>query len=432
MSPCSSPRPDKIAHVHADRAVLDCAGRCLHNPCMARYSYSRLDAYASCPLKYRFQYVDRVKVDVGPSVEAFLGSRVHDALEWLYDQVQLGLIPSTDEVLARYRQSWDAEWTDGVRIVRRKMTADAYRQAGVKCLELYCARHAPFDGEIVLGLEMPFSVSLDEGTELHGFIDRLAKRDGDIYEVHDYKTSGTLPRPEDAVRDVQAGLYALATRSRFPHAREIRLVWHYLRFDERLVTTRSSEALEALRADTLRRIREIERAAEFPPRESALCAWCEYFGICPAKGHRQSLEALPASRRLGEPGSVLVDRLAELRSGLRETTTRIEEEVARVEEALVSYARDHGFSVVVGTEAEATVAEEEALILPGAGDPDRAELEARLRRLGLWEASVGVSLDRVKKLVRDGDLSEEARGEILALARVEPKVTVRLRRRSAE
>jgi len=399
---------------------------------MARYSYSRLDAYTTCPQKFRFQYLDRVRVDVGPSVEAFLGSRVHDALEWLYGQVQLGLTPRADEVLARYRQSWDAEWTDGVRIVRRGMTADAYRQAGVKCLELYCARHAPFDGEIVLGLEMPFSIALDEGTELHGFIDRLTKRDSDIYEVHDYKTSGTLPRPEEVARDVQAGLYALATRSRFPHAREIRLVWHYLRFDERLVTTRSPQALEALRSDTLRRIREIERATEFPPQESALCAWCEYFGICPAKGHRRVLEALPTNRRLGEPGAVLVDRLAKLRSELKETVARVEEEIAQVEEALVAYARDHGFAVVMGTESEATVTEEEALILPGAGDPDRAELEDRLRRLGLWESSVGVSLDKVKRLVREGDLSEAARGEILALARVEPKVTVRLRRRSAE
>ncbi len=404
----------------------------VHNGAMARYSYSRLDTYASCPLKYKFQYLDRVKVDVGPSVEAFLGSRVHDALEWLYRQVQLGFTPSVDEVFARYKEAWDAEWADNVRIVRRGMASDAYRGLGVRCLELYCARHAPFAGEIVLGLEMPFSISLDEGTELHGFIDRLTKRDGDIYEVHDYKTSGTLPEPEEAARDVQAGLYALATRSRFTHAREVRLVWHYLRFDERLVTTRSPEELDALRADTLRRIREIEWAAEFPPRESALCAWCEYSGICPAKGHRRMLATHPENRHLGEPGVVLVDRLAKLKAELKETTARLETEITQVEAALVAYARDRGFAVVAGTEAEAAVTEEETLIFPAAGDPVRAELEGRLRRLGLWESCAGVGLDKVKKLVRDGDLSEEARGEILGLARVEPKVTVRLRRRTEE
>lgn len=401
----------------------------VHNGAMARYSYSRLDTYASCPLKYKFQYLDLVKVDVGPSIEAFLGSRVHDALEWLYRQVQLGLNPPVGEVLAQYEEAWNAEWADNVRIVRRGMSADAYRRLGVKCLELYCSRHAPFAEGLVLGLEEPFSLKLGDGVELTGFIDRLMKRDGDIYEVHDYKTSGTLPKPEEAVRDVQAGMYALAVRSRFPHAREVRLVWHYLRFDERLITTRSPEELARLREETVHRIAEAERATEFPPQESALCAWCAYFGICPAKGHRLVLVALPENQHRGELGVVLVDRLAKLKAELKETTARLAAEIAQVEEALVVYARDHGFAVVVGTEAEATITEEEALTLPGSGDADRVELEDRLRRLGLWESCASVSLDKVKKLVREGDLPEEARAEILALARVEPRATVRLRRR---
>lgn len=396
---------------------------------MARYSYSRLETYASCPLRYKFQYLDRVKVDVGPSVEAFLGSRVHDALEWLYGQVQLGLVPTLGEVLAWYGEAWDAEWTDRVRIVRQGVTADTYRRLGEKCLRLYFRRHAPFAEGLVLGLEEPFSLDLGEGIELTGYIDRLTKHDGDVYEVHDYKTSGNLPTPEEAARDVQAGLYALAVRARFPHAREVRLVWHYLRFDERLVTSRSEVELAELRADTVRRVREVERATEFPPQESALCAWCEYFGICPAKGHRQVLAELPPSRHRGEPGVALVDRLAALKRELRETSARLEGEIAAVEEALVAYAREHGFAVVVGTEVEATVVDDEVLALPGSGDPERVELEDRLRRLGLWEACATVSLDKVKKLVRDGDLLEAARAEILALARVEPRVTIRLRRR---
>ncbi len=124
-----------------------------------------------------------------------------------------------------------------------------------------------------------------------------------------------------------------------------------------------------------------------------------------------------------------MDRLAKLKAELKETTARLAAEIAQVEEALVVYARDHGFAVVVGTEAEATITEEEALTLPGSGDAERVELEDRLRRRGLWESCASVSLDKVKKLVREGDLPEEARAEILALARVESRVTVRLRRR---
>jgi putative RecB family exonuclease len=38
------------------------------------YSHSRLSAYEACPLKYRYAYVDRVKLERMPeSVEAFMG-----------------------------------------------------------------------------------------------------------------------------------------------------------------------------------------------------------------------------------------------------------------------------------------------------------------------------------------------------------------------
>ena len=51
---------------------------------MPLYSHSRLSCYETCPFQYKLKYVDRVKSTLGTTIEAFVGSMVHDALEWLY------------------------------------------------------------------------------------------------------------------------------------------------------------------------------------------------------------------------------------------------------------------------------------------------------------------------------------------------------------
>lgn len=48
------------------------------------YSHSRLETFENCPLKFKYQYVEKVDVPRRDSIEAFLGSRVHETLEALY------------------------------------------------------------------------------------------------------------------------------------------------------------------------------------------------------------------------------------------------------------------------------------------------------------------------------------------------------------
>jgi RecB family exonuclease len=175
---------------------------------MVMYSYSRLGTFGACSLQYKFRCVDRIKMDTGPSIKAFLGLRVHDALEWLYDQVRNARAPTEEEVISVYQRGWDAEWTNDVRVIKEGFEAADYRAVGEQCLRAYCTRHAPFDEGIVLSLEEAFRISLDDGSALNGYIDRLMKVDGDVYEVHYYKTSQKLPTPEQAQTDEQAGWYA--------------------------------------------------------------------------------------------------------------------------------------------------------------------------------------------------------------------------------
>ena len=50
---------------------------------MPTYSISQSGTYEKCPMKYIFSYIDKIKPEIPTTVEAFLRSRVHDALEKL-------------------------------------------------------------------------------------------------------------------------------------------------------------------------------------------------------------------------------------------------------------------------------------------------------------------------------------------------------------
>jgi hypothetical protein len=229
--------------------------------------------------------------------------------------------------------------------------------------------------------------------------------------------------------DEQGGWYALAVRHRFPQAHAVRLVWHYLRHDEELESERTPEEAEALEQDIVRRVRMIEAAAEFPAHESSLCSWCDYFGICPAKGHRLAIDALPPNEYLNEPGVVLVNRLAELRATLKVTGEAMTEEIERVEDALLHYAREHRYTIVVGDDHEVSISESEALSLPRKDDPAREPLEATVRHLGLWDDVSDLSLSKLGKALAEDRLTPAARAELAPFAASETRVTISLRKK---
>ena len=110
---------------------------------MPRYSHSKIETYRTCPKKYEFGYVQKLPRAV-QGIEAFMGSRVHEALEHLYESVGLCRLPDAEEIVEWYQEAWEREWDDSVRIVRRDRTAEDYRAVGEKAIRDFYARHHPF------------------------------------------------------------------------------------------------------------------------------------------------------------------------------------------------------------------------------------------------------------------------------------------------
>lgn len=267
---------------------------------MGTFSNSRLNTYENCPLQYRLRYVDQVEVPARESIEAFLGKRVHEALEFLYQTVESGYKPTLSELLDHLREAWQREWSEGVYIVRPGETVAGYRRIAERCLELYYRRHDPFDRGRTIGAEMLVTYPLDMEKDLHlsGYVDRLVDLGGGHYEIHDYKTSRRLPSQAEIDRDRQLALYQLGVTLQLPDVSSIRLVWHYLAHDRTMVSIRTPDQLRSLRHEVIALIERIEssaRMADFPARKGALCHWCEYQPVCPAWQDERPADGLPGA-----------------------------------------------------------------------------------------------------------------------------------------
>lgn len=256
------------------------------------FSPSSLNCFENCPRQYAFRYIEKIPVDT-EGIEAFVGKRVHEVLERLYQFVGQGLLPSLPKVIARYAANFDAAYDAArIRITREGTPSDFYRDAGARGLENYYRRHYPFDRDQTLGLERKVQFALDEDGRyaVRGIIDRIARAKDGVLEIHDFKTGRRIPRQEELDRDRQLGLYELAVREQLGEEGDVRLVWHYVLRDEQRTSQRSPEQRETLRASTARAIDAIRAEREFAPKPSGLCGWCEFRERCPAVNPARAAE----------------------------------------------------------------------------------------------------------------------------------------------
>jgi putative RecB family exonuclease len=229
---------------------------------------------------------------------------------------------------------------------------------------------------------------------MNGIIDRLGRTSAGVWQIHDYKTDKRLPTQADKDADPQLAYYEIGIRWMWPDIERVELIWHYLRFDQAICSTRTADQLAALRHETIAVITDIEsrgRDADcFPTKESRLCDYCEYQVVCPVRKHLTSVQKLPKNKFLDEPGVQLVDKWIDLKSKLAELQARIdtlESEIEDIKEALAVWAEAHGMTTVMGSDNEVAIVAEKKVLFPRKGqEPEAAqEFELKLRKTPWWD-----------------------------------------------
>lgn len=406
----------------------------------AKFSPSKLDVYKNCPRRYQYRYVDGIARG-RKTPETILGTAVHSAFEELYALASGGKTPSSAEVTEHFDRAFDQGWDGAVHVKDKRFTKDDWRAVGRDCVERYCRAHAPFTEDRTVAVErrvgFPLQVE-DHEYRIEGFIDRLSlARDGG-FEIHDYKTSKSLPSQEDVDADWQLALYELAVRREWPDAKEVRLKWHYVRHGKTLTSVRDAAAREKLRADAAALVARIKRDHAFEPKQGPLCDWCEYKDLCPLFAHPEKIAALAPAERRKDEGVRLVDALTEVeekRRRVKDELKALDREKDGLDERIADWAQAAGVGVVAGASAQASVNIKEDIHLPTkTQEPQKhAALEAEARRSALWGEVARLDVHALTEGVR----SRRWSGELLSAAEVllerygrrVTARTVRLRRR---
>lgn len=361
-------------------------------------------------------------------MEAFLGSRVHEALEKLYKDLMYERMLSLEDLLSYYESIWDKEWGSDVIIVNQEYDQDNYRRMGRRFLCDYYNRHHPFDESRTLGLEIRIDLEMD-GVQIVGYIDRLSKIDEHHLQIHDYKTGNRLLTQQEADADRQLALYALMVKEMYPAVEEVDLVWHYLAFDETIVSKRKPSQLQSLKDETLELIRRIESCHDFPPSRSALCSWCEYQSICPEFKHSCDLKN-ESTDYSPEEGQEMVDRYASLKLELKEIQRPYEKELESLEESIVHFSQQHGLNTVYGSRHKVKVTKKESFQLPRKNSKEQEKLIAYLHEAEVW--NMMTSLDNAslqEMLTKDDDFRAQLESSLPGLITKEARFNTRLSER---
>lgn len=359
-----------------------------------RVSYSSLETFYQCPLKFKYQIVDKLKAP--KTKEAVFGSNIHDALRFTHSQSPL--FPTLDEVIAFFEAKQEESKNKDKDAWSDESEEKSYRRAGKAILESYYKKNPPWKFNIS-GLEVPFEVPFETNGEVHlvaGRIDRIDKlengklEDGG-YEIIDYKTKKNLDSQEKIDADLQLSVYHLGFLQLWPNfaSKPLKLSLYFLKHGEKITTTRSNEELEATKNKISETISEIKKSG-FPPRLSALCDWCGYRPICPMWSHQYKKRA---AKDFSEADiQKIVGEYIETKNENQKFKKR-EDELKEIINKICDELKierlfdESGFSVVRGIQQRFGY--------------DASELKKILEPLGKWQDAFRIDNARIEKILRE-------------------------------
>ena len=255
-----------------------------------RISYSGLETFSTCPAKYKFQYLDKIKTP--KSKEAVFGILLHECLKSFHEPSHS--LPLTEDELLKY---FTGKWDSGVYADEQEEAFAFYQ--GVQILKNYYLQNQNASFNIV-NLETPFEAPISEDKALHqitGRIDRIDKLSDGTFEVIDYKTTKKMPAQESIDNNFQLSVYYLGLVSRWPSIekenRPVKLSLYYLRHGEKLSAVRNNQYIKETKEKIIDAISQIQKS-DFGPKSNPLCDWCQYQPYCPLYRHKFINQDSPA------------------------------------------------------------------------------------------------------------------------------------------
>lgn len=247
---------------------------------MEPLSVSQVQAFLACPLKYRFQYVEKLEKPWRAAALAF-GTSVHAAVEWFHKERLAERKPDLPAVLSIFEADWYAANLDPL-VFSGADSQESLAEKGRELVRLYVEGA---DGELPRAIEQPFEVDLvdpetgeDLDVRLRGYVD-LLEADGTVVDL---KTAARSVAPGDLERHLQLSVYALVAFLRHGDVPKLRLDVLLKTRVPRFEQHETSRTLADLSwtAQLVRMVARAIRARSFHPNPSWRCSECEFFAHC--------------------------------------------------------------------------------------------------------------------------------------------------------
>jgi putative RecB family exonuclease len=244
-------------------------------------SYSQINTYCTCPLKYRFQYIDRIEPPFTAAPLAF-GSAIHEAAGAFYQSCLEGDHLSAGQVHDVYRQAWKSHYEE--RQVRF-FNGDSEESLTEKAKRMLDVFHESFDPAVqIIGIEEPFELDLGKRLPpLVGWIDVVEQAVDGTVTVADLKTASKRYSDHTVHANLQLTCYSLGAQTLgFNGDTRFRL--------DVLLKTQNPELIryETTRTNTdrerfLKLVKGVWQGIKkevFFPKEDWQCGQCPFAGPC--------------------------------------------------------------------------------------------------------------------------------------------------------
>jgi putative RecB family exonuclease len=251
-------------------------------PFPATLSPSKIEAFTSCALTFRFSVIDRLPEP--PSPAAVRGTLVHRALELLHldppetrtpDAAQAHLRNAVDEL--RSTPDWEGLGLDADG-------ATAFIDAADQLVRRVFEMEDPTSVRSI-GLELRLEAELD-GLRIRGIIDRLELDSEGELVVTDYKT-GRAPAERHERRRLSALQFYAVLCEQVLGRRPARIQLLYLGDGVTITAEPTDQAIRMLGTRVRAVATAVRRACateDFRPKPGPLCDYCAFQAYCPAFG----------------------------------------------------------------------------------------------------------------------------------------------------
>ncbi len=112
------------------------------------------------------------------------------------------------------------------------------------------------------------------------------------------------------------------------------------------------------------KIEEAREECDFPAKESALCAWCEFAEFCPKQKHIFETSTLPPKEFLEDDGVKLVNKYVHLEGLKNDFLEKIDPEIESAKKEMFEFSKQKGIQKIAGSDSIASIASYPQLSFP--------------------------------------------------------------------